>query len=115
MTTIGQVDRILLLLREQLQRAADDRARAPATAASAPKSERRPLDRARTLAAFDAIDPDQRRRLIIRTLLLEEFGESVGADPSFVAMVDRVLAMVRDMPGGDALIDQAIAQLNKKP
>lgn len=112
MTTIGHVDRILLLLREQLQRAADDRTRSPVISASGPQSERRPLDRARTLAAFEAIDPDQRRRLIIRTLLLEEFGEGVGADPSFVAMVDRVLAMVRDMPGGEALIDQAIGQLN---
>lgn len=114
MTSIGNVDRILLLLREQLLRAADERARPSTAAPSGPKAEQRPLDRARTLASLDAVDPDQRRRLIVRTLLLEELGEAVGADPSFAALTDRVVAMVRDTPGGEALIDQAIEQLGRR-
>lgn len=115
MTTIGNVDRILLLLREQLQRAAEDRTRPETPSSSGAKPEQRPLDRARTLASLEAIDPDQRRRLVIRTLLLEELGEAVGSDPSFALLTDRILAMVREVPGGEALIDRAIGQLHRNP
>ena len=113
MTSIGRIDQILLLLREQLQRAGETRARTGAsqTTGAGDRAEPGPLDRARTLASLGAIDPDERRRLVVRTLLLEEFGETAGADPAFATLVDRVLAMMRDIPGGDELIDRAIAQL----
>lgn len=110
MTRIGNVDQILLLLREQLQRAGEGKT-GPLQNRAGDRVEPRPLDRARTLASLGAIDPEERRRLIVRTLLLEELGEAAGADPTFVALVDRVLAMVRVTPGGDELIDRAIRQL----
>lgn len=112
MTRIGNVDQILLLLREQLQRTGEARVRARrAQAEAGDRAEQRPLDRARTLASLDAIDPEERRRLIVRTLLLEEFGEKAGADSAFASLVDRVLAMVRDIPDGGDLIDLAVRQL----
>ncbi|MCW4463808.1 hypothetical protein OK349_19050 [Sphingomonas sp. BT-65] len=112
MTRIGNVDQILLLLREQLQRAGEGRARSGASQTRAgDRAEQRPLDRARTLASLGAIDPEERRRLIVRTLLLEELDETAGADPAFAALADQVLAMVRDVPGGDELIDRAVRQL----
>lgn len=114
MTRIGNVDRILLLLREQLQRAGEGRPQPRAShTGSAGQTEQRPLDRARTLASLSAVDPDQRRRLVVRTLLLEEFGEKAGADPAFAALVDRVFAMIEDVPGADGLIDRAIVQLGQ--
>ncbi|WP_447726049.1 hypothetical protein [Sphingomonas koreensis] len=105
----------MLLLREQLRRAGESSMRAsrPQTGAG-DRTEQRPLDRARTLASLDAIDPDERRRLVVRTLLLEEFGEKAGTDPAFVSLVDRVLAMVAEIPGGDELIDRAVSQLGKQ-
>lgn len=114
MTSIGNVDRILLLLREQLQRAAEEGPRIATSRKTSGSGEQRPLDRARTLASMEAIDPDQRRRLIVRTLLLEQFGEAIGTDPAFAPLVDRVVAMVRDIPGGNALIDQAFNQLREQ-
>ena len=115
MTRIGNVDQILLLLREQLQRAGETRVQTRRSQADAgDRTEPRPLDRARTLASLDAIDPDERRRLIVRTLLLEEFGEKAGTDPAFASLVDRVMAMVRDIPEGGELIDRAVRQLGKQ-
>lgn len=113
MTRIGNVDQILLLLREQLQRAGEARVRARRSQTEPNGAEPRPLDRARTLASLDAIDPEERRRLIVRTLLLEEFGEKAGTDPAFASLVDRVLAMVRDIPEGGELIDRAVRQLGE--
>lgn len=115
MTRIGNVDQILLLLREQLQRAGEGRARTgPSPTGGRDRAEQRPIDRARALASLGAADPDERRRLIVRTLLLEEFGEAAGADPAFASLVDRVLVMVRDIPGGDDLIDRAVRQLGEQ-
>lgn len=111
MTHIGTVDRILLLLREQLRRAAEHGPHAAASTRAGPAPEQRPLDRARTLALLDGIDPDQRRKLMVRTLLLQQFGETVGADPAFSGLVSRIADAVRDIPDGDALIDRAIREL----
>lgn len=115
MARIGQIDHILLLLREQLQRAGEGRVPGGSPQAGpGTRAEQRPLDRARALASLGAIDPEERRRLVVRTLLLEEFGDKAGADPAFSALVDRILGMVRDIPGGDELIDRAIRQLGEQ-
>lgn len=115
MTHIGQVDQILLLLREQLQRTGDGRVRSGSAQAGAPShAEQRPLDRARALASLGAIDPEERRRLVVRTLLLEEFGDRAGADPAFTALVERVLGLIRDIPGGDELVDRTVRQLREQ-
>lgn len=114
MTRIGTIDQILLLLREQLQRAGEGRTQLnPSSAGTAGRPEPRPLDRARTLASLDAIDPDERRRLVIRTLLLEELGDKVGNDPAFASLVERVLTTMQDVPGASELIDRAIGQLRE--
>lgn len=112
MSRIGNVDQVLLLLREQLQRAGQTGGRNEVgKAAKQTKADQRPLDRARATAALQSIDPEERRRLVVRSLLAEEFGEQAAADPAFATIVDRVLGLVRDMPGGAELIDRALAQL----
>ncbi|OQW70374.1 MAG: hypothetical protein BVN33_17515 [Proteobacteria bacterium ST_bin13] len=114
MTRISNADQVLLLLREQLQRAGKtsgskrksqtDRA-GPATV--------RPLERVRGLAALDTLNDDEVRRAIIRGILTEELGEAVGNDAAFQATIDNVVRIIGDAPGGSDLLNRAVAQLKE--
>ena len=112
MTRIGNVDQVLLLLREQLERSGRGRnaersaSTARSTAATAP-----PLERARALAALDGLPEEEVRRAVVRGLLLDAFGESMSNDPAFQSVIDNVLRIIADMPGGSELVDRAVAQL----
>jgi hypothetical protein len=114
MARIGNVDHVLLLLREQLQRVAKGRS-APRGAAAdrVGASAARPLDRVRALAALDSLDEDEVRRAVVRGILTEEFGERVGNDAALQAIVDDVVRIIGDTPGGIELIDSAVAQLRE--
>lgn len=114
MTRVGNVDQVLLLLREQLQRsgmarggAARERARA-ADGATA-----RPLDRIRALAALDTLEEEELRRAVVRGLLAEQFGEAVGNDPALIAIVDQVSRIIGETAEGRGLMDRALAQLKE--
>lgn len=111
MTRIGNVDQVLLLLREQLQRAGKGRqaARKLRTGPVAP----RPLDRVRALAAMESLNDDELRRALVRGILTEEFGEGVGNDAALQAIVDDVVRIIGDTQGGPDLIGRAIAQLKE--
>jgi hypothetical protein len=112
MTRVGNVDQVLLLLREQLQRTAKGRGAAKnASSGRAGAAGKRPLDRVRALAAFDSRDEDEVRRAVVRGVLTEEFGEAVGNDAALQTIVDDVVRMIRETPGGPELIDRAVAQL----
>jgi len=109
MTRIGNVDQVLLLLREQLQRAGKERqaARKSRAGPAAP----RPLDRVRALAAMDSLNDDELRRAVVRGILTEEFGEGVGNDAALQAIIDDVVRIIGETPGGPDLIGRAVAQL----
>lgn len=114
MTRIGNVDQVLLLLREQLQRAgsnreADRSGKATRANAAAP----RPIERARGLAALDALSEEEVRRAVLRGLLADALGEALASDPGFQAIVDEVFAIIAAMPEGGDLLDRAVAQLRK--
>lgn len=111
MTRIGNVDQVLLLLREQLQRAGKGRqaARVSRTGQSAP----RPLDRVKALSALGELNDEDVRRALVRGILTEEFGESVGNDAALQRIVDDVVRMIGDAPGGPELMARAIAQLKE--
>ncbi|MEI9851962.1 MAG: hypothetical protein WDN24_15270 [Sphingomonas sp.] len=112
MTRIGTVDQVLLLLREQLQRAG--RARPGARGEAPARLDRaagRPLERVRALAALDALDPEEVRHAVVRGLLTEEFGDGIGNDAALQTMVDRVVRTIDETPGGRELIDRAVAEL----
>jgi hypothetical protein len=114
MTRVGNVDQVLLLLREQLQRSGRSRgAASKARAGRAEASSARPLDRVRALAALDTLEEDDLRRAVVRGLLAEQFGEAVGNDPALIAIVDQVSRMIGEMPEGRELMDRAIAQLKE--
>jgi len=113
LTRIGGVDQILLLLREQLQRSDTKRGRRSGAAAALDRVSVRPLERVRALAALDALEPDELRRTLVRGLLAENFGDALDNDVAMQAVVDDVVRILADTPGGPELIDRAIAQLKE--
>lgn len=115
MTRITNADQVLLLLREQLQRAGKKRE----TAARARMDRRnpvaaRPLDRVRALAALDTLNEEELRRAVVRGILTDEFGEGVGNDAALQGIVDTVVRIIGDAPGGGDLLNRAVAQLRER-
>lgn len=114
MTRIGNVDQVLLLLREQLQRTGRGRdASRTAQTRRTDGTTARPLDRVRALSVLDTIDEEDLRRAVVRGLLAEQFGEAVGNDPALIAIVDEVTRIIGDTPEGRELMDRALAQLKE--
>lgn len=114
MTRIGNVDQILLLLREQLQRTDKRRGAQPKSASTrAEAAAARPLERARALAALESLSDEEKRKAVVRGLLTEEFGEAVGNDAALQSIVDDVVRIIGETPGGPELIDRAFAQLRE--
>ncbi len=108
MARIAGTDPLVRLLRERLQRggatALGRQARANGPALS-------PVERARATATMAALDPDARRRLLVKALLAERLGEAIANDAGFQRVSERVLAMLDDSSEGRALIAAALADL----
>lgn len=114
MTRVGNIDQVLLLLREQIRRAGKGRdASRKAGIGRTDKALARPLDRVRALATLETLGEDEVRRALVRGLLTEELGESVGNDAALQAIVDDVVRIIGEMPGGDDLMKRAIHQLKE--
>jgi hypothetical protein len=113
LTSIGNVDQVLLLLREQLARTGKDRRASGQKAVGRNDPVRRPLDRVRALAAMDSLAEEDLRRAVVRGLLTEEFGEGLSNDPALHAVTDRVIGIIRETPGGPELLQRAIVQLKE--
>lgn len=111
MTRIGNVDQLLLLLREQLQRAGKGRQaiRKSRIGPAAPRA----LDRVRALAAMESLNDDELRNAVVRGILTEEFGEGVGNDAALQAIIDDVVRIIGETQGGPELIGRAVAQLKE--
>lgn len=107
MPRIAPRDPVLLLLRERLQRGAST-VRADTPVGPAPLS---PLQRARAMAAMAALDPDARRRMLVRAVLAERLGEAVANDAAFQQVSDRVLALLDATEEGRALVAAALADV----
>lgn len=110
MTRITGTDHVLLLLREKLERAGRERA-GRAGKAAVGRSEPRPMERLRAMAALEALGEDERRRAVLHGLLADELGDAVANDAAFGAVLDDVLRIIGDMPGGPDLIDRAATAL----
>ncbi|WP_109807735.1 hypothetical protein [Sphingosinithalassobacter portus] len=112
MTRIGGVDQILLMLRAQLQRAEKQRGSARSgRAGSAQPVAARPIDRIRALAAMEDLDERHVRRLVVRAILTEEFGEAVANDAAFQKVIEQVVTMLGEDERGRAAMQRAIVQL----
>ncbi|KQM23095.1 hypothetical protein ASE73_02410 [Sphingomonas sp. Leaf24] len=106
---VAGADHVLLLLRAKLARLARERADRSSRAPG--RGDPRPVDRLRAMAGFDALGEDERRRAVVHGLLTEELGEAVANDAAFGAVLDDVLRIVGEMPGGHELIDRAAAAM----
>ena len=100
MVSVSNVDQIMLLVRSQLNRIVRDK-RTVSTQktgnAKAPNTPSSPLGAIRGLGDIDDREFD---RLVVRALLIDQFGESLSGDPSFEQIADRTLST---MMSDDAL------------
>lgn len=108
MPRIAPADQLLMVLQERLSALGKDRMR---TERAASPRERDALSRARTLADLEGLDPDERRRVVVRGLLVREMGDEVANDPSFAAVAEDVLRIIADDAAGRALLDRALSDL----
>lgn len=111
MTRIGQVDHILLLLREQLRRAEAKRGERASSVTRREGATPPPLDRVKALAAMAALGEEEARRVVVRGLLADRLGDAVSNDPDFVHLVDQVIDAIGNTPEGAELLDRAMVQI----
>jgi len=111
-TRITQSDQIVLLLRQQLQRVAtrkDVRGK-DRTAKSAGRENAG--NRVEALAALRDLPQDDIERALLRMLLIEEMGETIGNDPKFQGVIDKVHRLIRSDPETRLLLSKALQALN---
>ncbi len=109
MTRINQVDQVLMLLRQQLQRMGKAQRRPQAGKAGTPSA----IKRAAALAQIEGLSTEDLEQSLIRALLTEEFGETLASDARFqkvVADVHRIIATDRETR---QLLRQAVEQLKQ--
>lgn len=112
MTRINGADAVLALVQEQLHRLGKDRAQARSPNAKAGATT--PLDRLRALAGRDGLSDDDVKRALVRGLLVQQLGESVGNDPAFEHVAGDVLRILGDSDDGRALLDRALQELTTR-
>jgi hypothetical protein len=111
MTRISHIDQVLVLLQEQLRKTGR-RSRTTKRAASAARSAALPpLERARRLAALDALSDEERRHVLVEGLLSDAFGERLTSDPRFQSLAKDVTRIIGESDEGAHLLEQAIAEL----
>ena len=100
MTRITNVDQVLLLLRQQLQRMDGSRKSRRSGKSAAPSAERREpaLGRIEEISRSENLSDDDLARTLVGALLADEFGEAVANDPKFQQLVDEVHRII----AGDA-------------
>lgn len=116
MTKISNVDQVLLLLRQQLDRMAT---RAPARrttkTGSATGAERKALHRVRALAALGNLSDEDLERSFIHGLLVEQFGDDIANDPQFQRTVADVHRVIASDDASRRLLGQATRRLLDQP
>lgn len=96
---IGNVDQVMALVRNQLERMNRDK-RVGSTSKSSRGGQTRATDKSRLQALSNLSDlPDgEFERLLVGALLSREFGEEVAQDSRFQSVVDRTWQIMRDDP-----------------
>ncbi|WP_338446515.1 hypothetical protein V5F89_01580 [Pelagerythrobacter marensis] len=112
MTRIGNVDHIMVLLRQQLQRMGkvDGKARGSKSGATAHTARRSAIDRIAPLARLDDLDEREFERALIRALLTDEFGASIAEDHRFERIASEVHRIIRSDEQAQSLLTAAIGQ-----
>lgn len=110
MTRISNVDQVLMLLRQQLQRLDKSTRSRKGSASSASGPQRRPSAAGRVEAVLrtgDLSDEDLARTLVT-ALLVDEFGEAAANDPAFQHMAAEVHRIIASDPQAAGLLAEAL-------
>ncbi|OJW72044.1 MAG: hypothetical protein BGO57_01930 [Sphingomonadales bacterium 63-6] len=110
MTRINQVDQVLLLLRQQLQRLDKSNRARKGSASSAIGVQRRPPAAGRVEAVLrtDDLSDEDLARTLVTALLVDEFGEAVANDPAFQHMASEVHRIIASDPQAASLLAEAL-------
>ena len=111
MARIDGSDRLLVQLQEQLLRLSKERQVRGSSSVAPSALAGAPLQRVRRLAADAGIEEEELRRSVVRSVLLDQLGDQLGADPNFETMSSQVFAMLQRSDEGRQLIGEAIDQL----
>ena len=112
MTRITNVDQVLILLRNQLQKMEREKKSArPIKTPEAGQVHKTPFERVQDLAADGNLSEADIHRALIGSLLTEEFGTAIANDPSFQAIIDRVTATLTSDQASKQLLRGAVDTL----
>ncbi len=115
MTRISNVDQVLMLLREQLQRLGkSDRSRKTA-GGGATATERRQSAAARIEAVMrvDTLSDEELGRTLVAALLVDEFGESAANDHKFRKLAEEVYRIIASDTEAKRLLGEALKAIAK--
>jgi hypothetical protein len=109
MTTISNVDRVILLIRQRLKEHARAAGKGPA-----PEAGRKSLaEHVRALAALEGVDQRAVKRVLIEQILAAEFGADMVNDASFQQVVERVLEALDTSDAAQQLTASVVAALKQ--
>lgn len=112
MTRIGNVDQIMVLLRQQLQRMnkAGGKARSANASAAAKSASRSAIERIAPLAKRDDLNERDFERALVRALLTDELGSSLAEDYRFERVAGEVHRLLRSDEHARSLLAAAVDQ-----
>jgi hypothetical protein len=113
MDPVSNADRVVRILREQLERKSKTRVDGKSKPGTVDLVERGNARVAATVGSIarQGLDESALQRLIVEHLLVEQFGSQLVNDAKFQQIVDCVMDMIITDKGTRALLHQALVQL----
>lgn len=115
MTRISNVDQVLMLLRQQLQRLGKSERSAKGSGTAATRAERRPPAPTRIEAVLrdTPLSEEDLARTLIQAMLVDEFGEAVANDHKFQNVSAEVYRLIARDPEASRVLSAALVGLHK--
>lgn len=115
MTRITNVDQVLLLIRQQLQRLSGNGAAARKTRATAARGSQRQsaLGRLAALSRLEDLPEGELEHSLVRALLADEFGEGLANDPRFLRVAGEVSRIIAADEEASSLLKQAVRHVKE--
>jgi hypothetical protein len=107
---ISNADKILLVLRQRLEDRAKSQRRTAGSPAGAAK--RSPFQAIRAVAAAGNVTERQLRRLVVQSLLADQFGETLLNESRFQAVVEQVTDALSADESASRLLTRVISELS---
>lgn len=115
MTRIANVDQVMALLRQQLNRLGkSDRSRKTGTAGALATERRQPAAvRIAALGRADGMSDDALSRNLVAALLVDEFGERTANDHKFRELAEEVYRIISSDAETNRLLSEALKEIRK--